>query len=200
MKGCEHMEKVFSINNLDCANCGAKIEEAIKRIEGVESAVLNFPMKKLRIHGDISDDILSIIHETARRIEPDVEFIPAAEHSHGEVHSHEHEHHHDHDHCCDHEHEHHQDHDHCCDHEHEHEHHHDEHSHEFTIENLDCAHCGGKIEEALNKLDGIESAVLNFTMKKFIIKGNVNDELVAKMNEVAGSIEAGVVISPVRKD
>ena len=198
MKGCEPMEKVFSINNLDCAHCGAKIEEAISKLEGIESAVLNFPMKKLRVHGELSDDMLERMHETARKIEPDVEFVPSAEHSHDHAHHHEHEHEHHHDHCCVHEHEHEHHHDHCCD--HEHEHHHEGNRHEFAIENLDCAHCGGKIEEALNKLEGIESAVLNFPMKKFIIKGDVDDKLLARMNEAAGAIEAGVVISPVSRE
>ena len=200
MKGCEPMEKVFSINNLDCAHCGAKIEEAISKLEGIESAVLNFPMKKLRVHGELSDDMLERMHETARKIEPDVEFVPSAEHSHDHAHHHEHEHEHHHDHCCDHEHEHEHNHDHCCVHEHEHEHHHEGNQHEFAVENLDCAHCGGKIEEALNKLEGIESAVLNFPMKKFIIKGDVDDKLLARMNETAGAIEAGVVITPVSRE
>ena len=35
----------------------------------------------------------------------------------------------------------------------------------YEIRNLGCAHCGGKIEEAINKLEEIESAVLNFLMK-----------------------------------
>ncbi len=197
------MEKVFNINNLDCANCGAKIEDALSKLEGIESAVLNFPMKKLKVHGDISEEMVRRMHETARKIEPDVEFIPA------EGHHHEHEHHHEHhDHCCDHEHEHHdrccdhvhEHHDHCCDHVHEHHHHHDADDakgKEFTISNLDCAHCGGKIEEMLNSLEGIESAVLNFPMKKFIIRGEVDDALLALMNEKANAIEPGVVIAPV---
>ncbi|WP_037270712.1 heavy metal translocating P-type ATPase [Ruminococcus flavefaciens] len=70
----------------------------------------------------------------------------------------------------------------------------------FSISNLDCAHCGGKIEEAINKLEGIESAVLNFPMKKFKIKGELTDELIAEINKVASSIEAGVVISPIEKE
>ncbi|NLT09637.1 MAG: cadmium-translocating P-type ATPase [Ruminococcus sp.] len=197
------MERSFSINNLDCANCGAKIERAISRIEGVESAVLNFPMKKLKIHGKFNEEILDLIYKAARKIEPDVELIPLSEQHTHEHNEHEHEHHHEHC-CCEHEHEHEHNHEHCCD---EHEHHHEhccehEHGHEysdihgqeFVVENLGCAHCGGKIEEALNKLEGVESAVLNFPMKKFIIKGNVDDILLARMNEIAGSIEAGVVI------
>ena len=66
----------------------------------------------------------------------------------------------------------------------------------FSISNLDCAHCGAKIEEAISKLEGIESAVLNFPMKKFKIKGDLTEELIAKINEVANSIEAGVIIAP----
>ena len=131
------MEHNFVINNLDCAHCGAKIEEAINRLDGVESAVLNYPLKKMKICGNITDELLKLINETARAIEPEVEIVRAerARHAH-----HHHEYHHEHchdDHCeCGHEHhhehsheEHHHDHchdDHCeCGHEHAHEHHHE---------------------------------------------------------------------------
>ena len=149
------MEKSFSVQNLDCAHCGAKIEEAISKLEGIESAVLNFPLRKLRINGEVDDALLKKINETANAIEAGVVIAPL-ENSH-------------------------------------HEHHH---SDEYTIENLDCAHCGAKIEEALNSIEGVESAVLNFPLKKFRIKGEITDELLAKINEVANSIEPGVVIAP----
>ena len=68
---------------------------------------------------------------------------------------------------------------------------------EYEITGLDCAHCGGKIEEALNKLEGIESAILNFPMKRFRIKGDVTDDLLERINAVAGEIEPGVKIAPV---
>ena len=225
------MEKVFSIKNLDCANCGAKIEEAISRIEGIEAVVLNFPMMKLKVHGDVTDETVKRMNELAKKIEPDVEIIPHEKHDahkhhheHGHHHEHDHccdhdhEHHHEHDHCCDHDHEHHHEHDHCCDHDHEHHHDHDhccdhdhEHHHnerhininaksrEFSISNLDCAHCGAKIEEALNDLDGVEGAVLNFPMKKFIINGDIDDELLELINKTADAIEPGVVIAPIEK-
>jgi len=113
------MEKTFIINNLDCAHCGAKIEEAIGRLEGVESAVLNFPMKKLKVTGELSEDILELMNRTARAIEPDVEIV----HSGGHHHRHA-EHHHCHEDGCECGHEHEHDHDH--DHEHEHGHSHEE--------------------------------------------------------------------------
>ena len=66
----------------------------------------------------------------------------------------------------------------------------------FTIENLDCAHCGAKIEAAINKIDGIEYTVLNYPLKKLVISGDITDELIEKINNTANSIEAGVVITP----
>jgi len=239
-KDSDLMEKYFSVSNLDCAHCGAKIEEAISKLEGIESAVLNFPMKKFKIKGNITDELVAKINEVANSIEAGVVIAAIEEaHHHSRRHEHEHEHHHHHDEECgcghEHEHEHHHHDEECgCGHEHEHEHHHHhdeecgcghEHEHEhhhhdeecgcghehehdhhhgndddFIIENLDCAHCGAKIEEAISRIDGVESAVLNFPMKKFRIKGNITDELLEKINQVANGIEAGVVISHAAKE
>ena len=123
------MERIFSVENLDCAHCGAKIEEAIRKIEGVESAVLNFPMKRIKIKGDITDELISKINEKANDIEPGVVIRP----SEGAHHSHKHEHHHHHDeddhghHHCDYEHEHHHHGEECsCGHDHHSEHAHSE--------------------------------------------------------------------------
>lgn len=70
----------------------------------------------------------------------------------------------------------------------------------YTVINLNCAHCGGKIEEAINNISGIESAVLNFPMRKIKVKGTVNEETLRLMNEIANSIEAGVEIRPLTSD
>lgn len=48
------MKKKFKVENLDCANCAAKMEDAIKKIPGVEDAVMNFMMQKLTL--EIADD------------------------------------------------------------------------------------------------------------------------------------------------
>ncbi|MCR4862327.1 MAG: cadmium-translocating P-type ATPase [Ruminococcus sp.] len=85
------MEKVFIINELNCAHCGAKIEEALGKLEGIESAVLNFPMRTIKIHGEVTDETLRRMNETARSIEPDVKIVPK-EHHHREHHHHEHHH------------------------------------------------------------------------------------------------------------
>jgi len=48
------MKKKFKVENLDCAHCAAKMEEAIKKIPGVEDAVMNFMMQKLTL--EVVDD------------------------------------------------------------------------------------------------------------------------------------------------
>ena len=73
------MEKTFIIKNLDCAHCGGKIEDALNRLDGVDSAVLNFPMRKLRISGNIDEKLVSLINSTASAIETGVEIVPEAE-------------------------------------------------------------------------------------------------------------------------
>ena len=187
------MEKSYEILNLGCAHCGGKIEEAINKLEEVERAVLNFPMKKLNVTGTHSDELLSKMNELARKIEPDVEIVPAKEHHH------EHHHHHEGE-CCDHDHHHEGE---CCDHDHHHEgechgHHHED-AVRLTVNDLGCAHCGGKIAEAIGALEGVESAELNFPMRQLIVRGEVTDELLRKMNDIAGKIEAGVTISAPEK-
>lgn len=64
----------------------------------------------------------------------------------------------------------------------------------YTIEGLDCANCAAKIEEALGKLDGVESARVSFLSEKvkFDLRDDVDiDKLIAKANEIADKIEPG---------
>ncbi len=174
------MEKTYLIKNLGCAHCGGKIEEAINKMDGIEKAVLNFPMMKLKVVGNITDDTLAQMNKIANSIEAGVEFVP-------EGHGHSHEHHGEH---------HHHEHGDCCGHDHDHEHEHEHKTVTYSIENLGCAHCGAKIEEAINKMDGIEKAVLNFPMMKLKVVGNITDDTLSQMNKIANSIEAGVEFVP----
>lgn len=68
------MKKKFKCE-IDCANCAAKVEEAIKKIEGVEDAQINFMTQKLMLQADESvfDDILKKAVKAGRKIEPDFE-------------------------------------------------------------------------------------------------------------------------------
>ena len=46
------MKKKFKMVDLDCANCAAKMEDAIKKIDGVNDATVSFMMQKLTIDAD----------------------------------------------------------------------------------------------------------------------------------------------------
>lgn len=48
------MKKKFKMENLDCAHCAAKMEDAIKNIPGVQDANMNFMMQKLTL--EVADD------------------------------------------------------------------------------------------------------------------------------------------------
>lgn len=83
------MEKSFEIRNLGCAHCGGKIEDAIKNLDGVEDAVLNFPMRTIKLKGEITDELLKEINIIADKIEAGVQIV-----------SHNHEHIHHSEECC----------------------------------------------------------------------------------------------------
>lgn len=69
------MKKVYRLENLDCANCAAKMEAAIQKLDGVQSATVSFMTQKLTLDADDArfDEILQKVVATAKKIEPDCE-------------------------------------------------------------------------------------------------------------------------------
>ena len=67
------MKKRFTIEELCCANCAAKMETAIGKLEGVNSATINFLTQKLTLDAedDRFDAILDEAERIIRKIEPD---------------------------------------------------------------------------------------------------------------------------------
>ena len=67
------MKKRFMIEELCCANCAAKMEEAIRKLEGVQSANINFLTQKLTLEADDAqfDTLLDQADAIIRKIEPD---------------------------------------------------------------------------------------------------------------------------------
>ena len=53
------------MENLDCANCAHKMEEAIKKIEGVRSVNINFMMQKMILDAD-DDNFDTIVSEAKK--------------------------------------------------------------------------------------------------------------------------------------
>lgn len=68
------MKSKFKIKGLDCANCAAELERAIKKIEGVENSNINFITEKMEIEHDETrkQEIIEIIKKVIKKEEPDV--------------------------------------------------------------------------------------------------------------------------------
>lgn len=71
------MRKTFKLDELDCANCGAKMEAAIKKIDGVVDAKITFMTQKLVVEADDTrfDEIMDEAQAICRKIEPDCEIV-----------------------------------------------------------------------------------------------------------------------------
>lgn len=67
------MKKVYRLQDLDCANCAAKMERAIRKIEGVEAASVNFLTQRLAVEADEErfEEIMDEIARVCRKVEPD---------------------------------------------------------------------------------------------------------------------------------
>ena len=150
--------KVYILENLDCANCAAKIERKLSKLPELNDVSVTFATKQLRFEAEDPEAVLPKIRETIQSMEPDVEVVErtrsrrkAAETHNHEQHHHEHgeecgcgHDHHDHDH----DHEEHEHHHHdgecCCGHHHdddeEHEHHHHDHDGECCHHDHDHEH------------------------------------------------------------
>lgn len=66
------MKKVFKIE-VDCAVCAGKVEEAVKKMEGIKSCSVNFITQKMTIEADDIDSIIKDVLKVARKVEPDFE-------------------------------------------------------------------------------------------------------------------------------
>lgn len=67
------MKKSFVLEDLDCANCARKMEEAIAKIDGVVSINVSFISQKMTIEADdtVFDDIMKKVVKTIKKVEPD---------------------------------------------------------------------------------------------------------------------------------
>ncbi len=67
------MKKKYKMVNLDCANCAAKMEDAINKIEGVENAVVSFMAQKLTLEADEErfDEIVKLAEAACKKIDAD---------------------------------------------------------------------------------------------------------------------------------
>ena len=68
------MQKKYNIE-VDCANCAAKIETAVKALPGVKNASVSFMAQKLLLEADDAQfqSVLQQAVRAAKQIEPDFE-------------------------------------------------------------------------------------------------------------------------------
>jgi Cation transport ATPase len=71
------MKKVFKMEDLDCANCAAKMETAINKINGVQMAGVSFMTQKLTIEAedDKFESIMDEVQKVCKKVEPDCRII-----------------------------------------------------------------------------------------------------------------------------
>lgn len=61
------MKKSFKMEELDCANCAAKMEAAIAKIDGVNKVTINFMAQKMILDAD-DDRFEAILDEAEKAI------------------------------------------------------------------------------------------------------------------------------------
>lgn len=71
------MKKVCKLEGLGCAHCAVKMEDAIRKLNGVSSASINFMTQKLTIEADNGEfgEIISKAAKICKRIEPACKII-----------------------------------------------------------------------------------------------------------------------------
>jgi copper chaperone CopZ len=72
------MKKTFILEELDCANCAAKMQEKIKKVKGVNDCSITFMTRKMFLDAeDVQfENIIVEVKKLIKKVEPDVEMIP----------------------------------------------------------------------------------------------------------------------------
>ena len=67
------MRKTYKLTDLDCANCAAKMEAAIQKIDGVTEASVSFLTQKLTVEAEESrfEEIMKQVVKACKKVEPD---------------------------------------------------------------------------------------------------------------------------------
>ena len=71
-KGPVTMKKKFACE-VDCAACASKLEEALKKVEGVEDCSVNFLTQKMTLTApdDRYEEVLHAVVQKAKKVDPD---------------------------------------------------------------------------------------------------------------------------------
>ncbi len=71
------MKKTFKLEDLDCANCAAKMEAAIRKLDGVKNATVSYMTQKLSLEAEDErfDEVLQAALKCIAKVEPDCRVI-----------------------------------------------------------------------------------------------------------------------------
>ncbi len=69
------MKKTYKLIDLDCANCAAKMEDAIRRLPGVSNVSVNFLTQKMILEAENLPSVLPDVVKCIHRVEPDCEVV-----------------------------------------------------------------------------------------------------------------------------
>ena len=77
MRGDFIMKKTYKLEDLDCANCAAKMEAAINKLDGVKKATVSFMTQKLTLEAEDEryDEVLQAAVKCIAKVEPDCRVI-----------------------------------------------------------------------------------------------------------------------------
>lgn len=71
------MKKTIKVVDLDCANCAQKMEDAIRKIKGVQDVTVSFMAQKITLTADDArcDEIVKEWNKVCKRVEPDCKLV-----------------------------------------------------------------------------------------------------------------------------
>ncbi len=71
------MTKIFRLQDLDCANCAAKMENCIKKIDAINHVSVNYLTQKMMIDADDAefDNAMQQVVKVCKKIEPDCKIM-----------------------------------------------------------------------------------------------------------------------------
>ena len=154
---------MFKVEDIDCANCAAKLESKIAQLEGISNVSLNFMKSTLQY---------DCAHDAGSDMRAKVEALIAKEEPDAKVTFTDHKHHH---------------------HHHEHEHHEEKNyavtsnTHKYRIEGIDCADCAAKLEGKLAGIQGISRVQISFmnSTLQFDCESSETERILQEVKEIA---------------
>lgn len=69
------MRKTYRLIDLDCANCAARMEDAIRALPGVTDVSVNFLTQKMTVEAEDIASVMPAVVKCVKKVEPDCEVV-----------------------------------------------------------------------------------------------------------------------------